>query len=287
MNSTELLADIKRKAQIETNNSTLTDLNLLDMATKELQTVITPKILSVREGYLVSYTDFTLSSGRSYRIPSKATGNKLTQLEYISSDGSARDIPFKPLRDHAFMEGFFVRANTVILSTYAPQSGTLRMHYAIRPGALTESGIVVTVTNSTTLTFASIHSLVAGSLFSTQRPDSPYEYSATDLVVLTAPTTSTVTVASTSDVNTSDIATNQPAGSPTRKSYIPQIPEELHDWLSYRTSMRVLEHLGHSDLLALKAEKLKDLEKDVLALISPRVDTAEKSCGNFELLGLQ
>ncbi len=286
MNATELLADIKRKAQITSNNAVLTDADILNIATKELQTVLMPKILSVREGYLVSYSDFTLSSVRSYRIPSQASGNKLTELEYICSDGTSRDIPFKPLKEHSFLEGFFIRSSSVILSSFVPTTGTLRMHYAIRPGQLTETSIAITVASSTQITFASNHGLTVGDLFSVQRPDSPYEYSGVDLVVVTAPDTSHVTVASTTGLTTLDLATTSPVASPSRKSYFPQIPEDLHDWLSYRTAARVLEHLGHNDLLMLKVEKIKDLEKDILALISPRVDASGKLCDNFELLGL-
>lgn len=296
MNATQLLADIKRKAQIEADNASLTDLDILDIATKELQTVIVPKILGVRERYFARYKDFTLSTTRNYRIPPNAIGNKLLQVEYIETVGSnqsQRDLNFVSPINNPRLEGYHIRNSDLVLTAYAPSTGTLRMHYAVRSGALSETVVTVSSVNTASTNQISMSSGAAsiGDKVTIQKASSPFEY-----VIFLEPVTSidggtglgvstgAVDIASVEvgDVIYVHSAATLPVVTTT---YYPQIPTELHDWLSLRTVIRILESLGHGELLNMHKTKLVDMEKDILAIITPRVDGSPKvvSCG--ELLG--
>lgn len=295
MNSAELLADVKRKAQIEDGQDTLTDSDILDLATKELQTVITPKILSVRENFLATYKDYTLSSIRTYRLPSSSTGDKILAVEVIETGSSQRrrlvqiDMMENPAR-----EGFYIRSGSIVLSDFVATTGTLRIHYCARPGALTETvKYVASLSDNNTAVMSAAHGISTNYSVSFQRSDSPFEYVAQNLIV-TAATPTDLTFAenlSTLGVGLGDMmtitATDGTAADALKesKAFIPQIPLELHDWLSYRVACRVLEHLGHQDLLEQKIGKVGDIEKDLLALISPRVDKDGKIIFEKELLG--
>ncbi len=296
MNATQLLADIKRKAQIAADPASLTDLDILDIATKELQTVITPKILSVRERYFAAYTDFALTTSRIYRIPDIAVGNKLLQLEYIETVGSnqsQRDLNFVSPINNPRLEGFHIRNSSVILTAYAPSTGTLRMHYAIRPGALTETKTYIdSIIDNTIFTVASVTGFTDLDYISIQKSSSPYEY------VLVSTQIAAVTVisrrfevADTTKLSIGDVVTLHHSSTDflthNTNSFYPQIPDELHDWLALRTVVRILESLGHTELLNLHQGKLRDMEKDILAIITPRVDGSPKVINGGELLGWQ
>lgn len=294
MNATELLADVKRKAQIAADEETLSDSDILDIATKELQTVITPKILSVRENFFATYHDFTLSNTRIYRIPSQATGSKILGLEVV--DGEQRRTLIQINMFETQREGFFIRSGSVNLSTNAPTSGTLRLHYSARPGVLTETvNAIQSRDSSDTITLSSVHGLDIGSVVSIQRATSPFEYVYQDIVVSAVPDLDTVTFSGVdfvaNSVGLGDVMTitsvddGVAATGSVSLSYYPQIPVEMHDWLSYRVAIRCLEHIGHSDLIPDKVQKVADIEKDLLALISPRSDNDGKIIFQKELLG--
>lgn len=294
MNATELLADIKRKAQIAADEETLSDSDILDIATKELQTVIAPKILSVRENFFATYYDFAITSSRVYRIPSQATGSKILGLEHV--DGSQRRTLIQISMFETQREGFFIRSGSINLSTNAPTSGTLRLHYSSRPGVLTETANkILTRDSATAITLAANHGLAIGSVVSIQRTTSPFEYVYQDIVVSTVPDLDTVTFTGvdfvTDSVGLGDTMTitSSAAGvtatGAVSLAHYPQIPIEMHDWLSYRVAIRCLEHIGHSDLIPDKIQKVADIEKDLLALISPRSDNDGKIIFQKELLG--
>lgn len=292
MTNTELVADIKLKAQISSDSGSYDDAAILNVATKELQSVIVPKILSVRERYFATSKDFTLSTVRGYRIPPEAVGNKLLQVEYVdTASGSKRDLNQVTPENAPKIEGFFIRNNTLYLTDYAPTSGTLRLHFSMRPGFLTTTfwtvGAVSVGAGIDTLT----GSPAIGDIVSIQKKSSPYEFVIYDQVLNSVGGSQFVLPLGVYDgIEVGDIVTFIPTASTTknldpRKSYFAQIPDEMHDWLSLRTTIRILGSLGHSELQDKHKQDLKDVEKDILALISPRVDGSPKIIPCGELLG--
>lgn len=300
MNSTELLADVKRKAQIEDGQDTLSDTDLLDLATKELQTVITPKILSVRENFMATYKDFTLTTARTYRIPFEATGNKVLAVELVESGSNQRRRLIQiGMMENPAREGFYFRSGSIVLSALVPDNGTLRIHYCARPGRLvstagTDVFVIENFPDDFTIQLSQAHGLDTQAVVSMQKKTSPFEFCKQNVIVTGTPSTTQLEFAdSIADIGLEigDFVTvtneefDEPGAEQESASYFPQIPIELHDWLSYRTACRVLEHLGHEDLLMQKVAKLGDMEKDLLALISPRANDEGKMIFEKELLG--
>jgi hypothetical protein len=168
------------------------------------------------------------------------------------------------------------------------------MHYCARPGTLTETvKYVLELDDDFTITTTAAHGLSIGVVVSIQRSTSPFEYVIQNVVPIGIAASSIEFSFNLRDlgIGRGDLVTvtaaNGALGTAIQEStaFIPQVPIELHDWLSYRTACRVLEHIGHMDLLNLKLSKVSDIEKDVLALISPRVDGSPKIIVGMELLG--
>jgi hypothetical protein len=58
------------------------------MANRELQVVIFPKIMSLRENYFLSQKDYTLGTSRRFRLPSRIMGDRVSQVLVINGSES-------------------------------------------------------------------------------------------------------------------------------------------------------------------------------------------------------
>lgn len=273
----ELLAEIKRKAQVAANEANITDTDILTMATEEIRSVIAPKVLSVVEGYLVVIDDQTLSSVRAYRIPYWSVGNKVEDV--LVSDGSAwRSLNQVDARNPQALEGFYIEGSHIVLTASAPTSGTLRLKCHARPAILTttsakQQGTVVSVDSATQITCSV--SAMSPIQVDIMKATSPYEH----IQVNKTQTGTAVVVSDSSKIAAGDLVML------TGYTLYPNIPEEIHDLLSQRVAIRVLEQLGHNEPRKILESKLADIEEYALKLLSPRVEGEEKVVWTGELLG--
>ena len=87
MNSTQLLASIKRGVAVPANQNRFTDTDLLAIADEECQTKLIPVLLSVRQEYLVRAKTTQLVAGQNrYAIPSRAIGRTVRQIRYVTGN---------------------------------------------------------------------------------------------------------------------------------------------------------------------------------------------------------
>ena len=148
LTSDELVESVKRRASIPENQSTYTPEDILAFADEELSLEILPAILELHEDYLLYPENVQLETGKyDYRIPDRAIGSKLRDVQSVSPDGNtikemtrlgAGDI----IKDYVnrstnYVHQFYIKNNKVVL-TGEPRStdGFLKMWYYMTPSKL-------------------------------------------------------------------------------------------------------------------------------------------------------
>ncbi len=159
----DLVAAIKRRAQIPDANGSLTDADILELADEELQTTLVPMLTTAVEYYFVKQTDFALVANQShYRIPPQVQAGTLTDVVLLDQNGEELvSIPQLPLADLASASfsanwgspgslQFCLQADQLILVPKQNASGySVRLRYIRRLNRLTlveNCGKVTTVT---------------------------------------------------------------------------------------------------------------------------------------------
>lgn len=163
LTTTDFLKDVRQRGQIPSLTTdgisapeleVVTDEGLLRLASGELRTWMAPRLLESRGEWLVASQDFTLSTERRYRIPSRAVGGSLRTLFWVPSgttetvELSQMDAGEEPRRRGDFrVEGAYV-----VLLNPNITSGALRMAYHVRPSTLVATGTAAT---AATVTYSS------------------------------------------------------------------------------------------------------------------------------------
>lgn len=272
--ASDLLTSIKRRGQNPSDGGqTLTDADILEMASDELENIIAPRLHGNRGWYQAVSKSYTLTSSRSYRIPTRAVGAAIISVE-VNDAGSSNesDYRFLPLQHplqskRAISEGYYIYGNNIVLISDTPSSGVLRVKYLLNISRLYSKTNTITVVGATTVTIAAtvdLTSTATGSLVDICYPDSPYEVFAQD-VALTAGTSGT-SVHLVPPTGTLVGMLIYDAGFTNR----PQLPDALHDYLAQRSLLRIAEALGHAEDAKAYGQKLGDMEVAFDRQTSPR-----------------
>jgi hypothetical protein len=119
------------------------DSHILDVATIELHTRITPFLRSIREGYGLKTTTQALTVGTAdYRIPSDAQGDTIHSLVLVKSDGTERNLTRLEVQDdeHAStngrVRGYCLIGSKIRLLPAPDTADTLRILYYRRMSEL-------------------------------------------------------------------------------------------------------------------------------------------------------
>lgn len=272
----DLLISIKRRGQQPSDGgATLSDEDILALASDEIENVVAPRLHANRGWYQATEDVFTLSSTRSYRIPTRAVGASIVSVEV--DNGGNGDYRFLNLHHPLQMkstyvargEGYYIYGNNVVLSDGCPTSGNLRIKYLLRISRLYLLNNVISAVGATTITLVNSAALsivtYSGGVGKVDiyRADSPYEIFARDVTVTA---TSGVTLTMTPPSGT---AVGMKVGD-IGWTYHPQLPNELHDYLAQRTLLRIAEALGHKEDAAAYEKKLSDMETAFDRQTSPR-----------------
>lgn len=274
---TELIADIKRKAQMQQAQTVITDADLVAWANRQLQNVICPKLLSLRQSYFQGQKDYALSYKRRYRLPPRILGDRISLIKIIDTNGGQYNLIQTSINERSTnRQGFYVTQGDIILTGDLP-TGTMRVFYPIRPPLMTASGGLgypinsVGTSNFTSTTAPNGNKQVI-------RSGSPYRT-----------VSPSVTIASSTGIDNDstdyeryqvgDLVINY-----NETGYVP-LQDQLCDWLAQRVYMRYLQALGHNEQLGAAGSKLADIEKDMMALLSPRVENQPKVILGMQSLG--
>lgn len=268
-----LLAQIKSRAFIPTDQSTFTNQQLLDLASDELNNTILPMIQKTRNEFYVTSSDHSVTaSSRSIDMPYRALGLALRDVVRINGSDEISMPLISPENKDNFNDtngyGFYLQGNKIkILGTF---TGSVRLYYYLRPGDLTETSnaskitsidtgtnTVVVASAPTTWTTATILDLIQ------YRPG--FDTRSTDLTVSSISSNTIVLSALPDGLIVGDWVTVA------ETSPVPQIPIEFYPYLAQLVAVKVLEGVGDFDGMNAAGSRLAGLEKAALQLISPRV----------------
>jgi hypothetical protein len=144
--TTELIANIRRKARIATSDSTYTDVAVLREADDAVNTVFLPVVSNLGQFHLVRTVDMAITADQAdYRIPERAAGDGLVDVALINAGGSGYGLPNIGLAHvHSYAStgssepvGFAIQgAVLTVVPTPSTTAGTLRIKYTTRRGKL-------------------------------------------------------------------------------------------------------------------------------------------------------
>jgi hypothetical protein len=270
MNTSEMISNLKIQGSFPTSDDLFSNSDFLVLFNNQLKTDITPMMLKLNEEFFLQYKDFTIASGSRYRIPRRAIGAKIRDLQYIdaSNNYSSIDRLFEEDRPQS-KSGYYMLRNEVELSTDFI-TGTLRMKYFARPNELvlpSSCGQVVTIdTNNNQVILSS-----APATFTTGvncdfiQNNNPYDLLAYDQEI-TGVSGTTITFASLPDgLEVGDwlcLANQSP---------VAMIPDELHPVLVKSCLCATLsskkDKSYEQEMIAL--QQMKD---DAINMLDPRVE---------------
>lgn len=152
--TTDLLASIKRRAQLPDANGALSDADILAIATMAMRTQIQPLIRSVREDYgVITQRQGLVDGQQQYRIPSRAEGGSVRDvwLETLTTPTRQQQLVYIPPEDRPVYRdtrnpwwgsqlAYSVEGNDLWLSPVPDASAAsmfvLVVRYVLRPGRL-------------------------------------------------------------------------------------------------------------------------------------------------------
>lgn len=274
-----LLAGIRRRAMLPSATATGTaDADLLALANEELWLRLAAAILSVREDYLVTYTDTTIS-GVTYRVPSRSVGQTLREAELIDSAGNALHLTrLRPEQVSQYSGSgsspfaYYLRGTgyLVLVPSASTSYTTLRMWFPLRPSELTDAAAdfkAITAINTTTntVTLNSSTGLTSAIDFVAGKPG--FDVLGADLTA-TGSTATTLTFSS--------LPTGLAIGDyvcVAGKSPVPTIPLEFHSILEQRVAIAVCKAIGDIEHATSLIAELVDMQRDAgMTVLSPRTE---------------
>jgi hypothetical protein len=273
---------------IDSTTEYCTDAGILRVATRELQTFVTPKVMMQREEYFVARKSYTISSAnQKFRLPSRAVGAKLKYVSLVES-GQTTEIPLKEVRasavDETNSDGYYLEGAYIKLRSDRT-SGTLYIAYYARPSKLVLTTACATITSISTLTInlsaAFPSALASGAKLDIVKATSPYEVCDSDMPYSSGTGTSAIVV-------TGTISTDWEAGDRlclAEESCLVQLPQDLIPYLVQRTVVKILDGMGQKEAHARALADLREMEQLMIATISPRTENKRRVIKNLSIWG--
>ena len=156
----DLINTSLRRAMIPSDQSTFTCSDIIDIMNEELGIHVLPVVLRAHEEYYVVDEDQSLSACTiRYKIPYRATGNKLRDVQFIDNAGTQYEMTRVSLEDRPEYQGnytnnqfltFYLEGTNVVLMQNQISNGSLRMSYYLRPNDLVlnkRAGKIKSITN--------------------------------------------------------------------------------------------------------------------------------------------
>lgn len=245
--------------------------DFLAFADEELQTEVVQVLLAAREEYLVSKIPFdqTIVSGTTrYAMPPRAIGGRLRQVLISGTDGAYVPLPRVEPENSTDDVGYVFDGNSLVL-TDSTLTGTLRQTYFMRPNRLVATsavGLITAINTGTGVVTCNIPATFTTSeRYDFVKGTPGFECSAIDL-------TASAVGGSTITFTAGDLPSSLAVGDYVclaGESPIPQIPVELHPFLSQRVVVRALSAIGDAkrEFAQQDADRLR---ARAVSLISPR-----------------
>lgn len=289
-NTEELIKNIKLSCSVPTSQLTYTEGDFTDVANRCLQTRVVPLLMSCREEYFVTHVDVQTTASGVISIPEEAIGAKLRSVCFVQQTSPLVlvNLPRVDLDviagcgffNYATLAGFYVKGNDIVLfpNTSVPVNTNLRLFYykrtlnLIDPDGYGRIESIDTGTNTIVLdnvpndweVGSVLNSISSSPNFSVTNEES----------TITAISSPSVVLDTVEGMSVGDYLSFQ------GYSAIPQVPVEAMNYLAQISAVDCLEGLGDRPGMQAAQAKAEILEKNLLIMVSQRVDGSVKKVMN-------
>ena len=287
LNSTKLIASVRKRAMLPNDTSTYTDQDILDILNEELDIGMLPKLLSLNEEHLVNHEEIPTDGSKvRFPIPYRSIGNKLRDVALVDTSGGVHElsrISLEEISDYSYYyDGladtslFYIENNEVVLvSSTVGSYESVRMYFYLRPNVIVlekETAIIDLIDRTTGTvvlrtfpkTFSSTPEM---DFIGARTPNKTFAYDK-------APMSVNVN-AKTVVFNPSDIPASLSVGDYLclrETTPVPQIPTEMHPVLAQRAAIHMLEGLGDTEGLRNAMNRLDRMDMDTMSLVDDRCE---------------
>ena len=284
----QMLESIKMRARIPASQTTYTDAKLRRLIDEELELHVLPRLMKVRENYFLVEEDESIVSGTAeYRIPDRAAGGKISVLKMVDAQDNEKLMHQIPYEDALnYQNGdyneprFYIKGNNIVLvPTPNRSTDRLRWGYYRKPSSCVELSAVGTITNIDT----SLNKITVSAMPSTITSSTPV-----DLVRSSGGFECLAINQSVAVVGNTATFSSLPAGLEVgdylclaEETPVPQIPADIHSYLTLRVAKVVLEGLGFLKEADNFEKDLKLAESIFDSLLTPRTDGNPKKIINW------
>jgi hypothetical protein len=283
MTADRLLAGIKRRVTIPSNQILMEDTDFLAIADDMISSRIVPLMESVNQDYLVTRTTEALVASQSeYSIPYRAVGRALRELKIADSSGNVRNLPLISLEDsHTYAQstlsaGFYFLGDKIRLVPDIPSSlssdTSLEMWYRLPPSKLVtvSSAALVTVVNDPNVTVSNVPStIITGSVIDFVQGKSGSSLYAIDETITNV---SGTTITFGAGVIPSSLAAGDYISLAGYSPVINFVPNECYSLIEGLVAQRVLKAIGDFEGARDIAEDIAEDIKNIKMLLEPRID---------------
>lgn len=297
----KLLVSIKRRCMIPTSQDTFSDSDLIDFLNEEMQIGIVPKLLQMKEEFLV-FDEYVriLPSISNYSVPERAIGSKLREVSYSDNSNSDYANEYEMTQigvderynlwstntvETSNWKRFYMEGSDLVLfpSVSTNPVGYIRFFYHIRPGMLVNDSEVAVVSNIDRTTGTILLSNAPTKFQSSTQYDFIKSKSPHNIISIDRTAVAYSTGAKTIQFDPNDIPSTLQIGdyiAAAGESCVPNIPTELHAMLAQRVAQRVLEAIGDSQGLTNATNKLAEMENNMAVMLNARVEGAPRKIVN-------
>ena len=265
----DILTNIKLKAGFPDDNY-FTDAELLLILNDELKTTILPLVLRLHEDFLLQNETYTISSGTTYRLPSRAVGNKVRDVKILSS-GDYTDLNRLFEEDRSSNPtGYYITRNSIELSDDIT-SGTLVVTYYLALSDLileVSAAQVSTINSATSVTVAALpSSITVNTPVDIVQANSPNDFLAINQTITNIAST-TLTFASLPD----DLAVGDYICL-AKQSPVASIPEELMPVLTQAALVTCLLSKKDKSAAEIEQKRLDTMVESMVNMLDGRSDS--------------
>lgn len=281
MNTSELITSISVKGSFPDDNFFSTP-QFLSILNDQMQVDIIPLLLRLNEEYFEERKDFTITEGSTYRIPRRAIGAQLRDVQVYDSNGNYQNLARLYEEDRASdLSGYYIKRNVIEL-TDDFTTGTLRLCYFAAPNTLVATTACAQITAiDTTLnqvTVSSVPSTFAnGTSIDFIQNNNPFDVLTMDAAISNISGTTLTFSDLPDDLDEGDwiaLATQSP---------VPNVPVELHPVL-VQSALCVCLASKKDSAVDRETKKLEKMIDVAVNMLDPRVKSNDSKIVSSGLL---
>lgn len=276
-----ILAGVKRRAVVPTNQVTIDDDDILDLIDDVIKVHVVPLVDSVNgEFFVTSELDAITASQDNYDIPYRAIGRTLRDLKIKNTtSGDVRNCPYiEPEDIHLYTDtavsfAHYFRGDQIYLvpsvaSTFSATE-SLEKWYKMRPSSLVKlaNAAKVSSVSSPNVTVEAAGDIVTDSVVDFIQGKSGNRIYSIDKTCTNVATT--VFTFAAADIP-SDLQAGDYISLAGTAPVVTMIPDECSPWIESLAAQRVLEAIGDFDGSTAYADDIAQEKRNLLQLLEPR-----------------